>query len=200
MCGCMQITGKDPIGIRSNAKKMGKGDGLWLRPDTQLCSFEASPRGAPTPSRTDSAPPAAAAPATAAAATSEGPGDGTAAAGATAVAALGFRVVTTCKILECNQRLTDDPDLLWRRPHDQAFLVIGALQADEERRLKTRMLSEADFCAARGLDAKELRCGWFELSDYARIHARPTAPAADAVQPVEAGVCAVPEGAANMES
>jgi hypothetical protein len=79
---------------------------------------------------------------------------------------------TNCKILECNPRVVSDPELLWRRPHDSAFLLVGALHADEERRLKADMVSEAEFCKARGLDPADLRCGYFELSDYARIHAR----------------------------
>lgn len=167
---------KDPTTIRSNAKKMSMSDGFWLNVTTQLCAFEAVPRDA----NTGAAEPAAAA--------NEAPETAGAPAGAATQQA--FTACAKFKILECNPRVVSDPDLLWRRPHDQAFLVVGALHTEWETRIKQEMMSEAQFCKARGVEASDLRCGYFELDDYLRIHARaaavPAVAEAAAAEPVEA--------------
>lgn len=176
---------KDPTTIRSNAKKMSMSDGFWLNVTTQLCAFEAVPREA----NAAAAEPAAAAAAEPAAAADEAPE--TAGVPAGAATQQTFTACAKFKILECNPRVVSDPDLLWRRPHDQAFLVVGALHTEWETRIKQEMMSEAQFCKARGVEASDLRCGYFELDDYSRIHARTAAvpavaEAAAAAEPVEA--------------
>jgi hypothetical protein len=70
------------------------------------------------------------------------------------------------KLLAANQRLCEEPEMLWSRPHDFAHIVIMALFDEEQRRLLETGLTADEFCARRQLPLHMLRPRRFSSGDY----------------------------------
>ena len=143
----VQVNGKDPLEILSNAKKMRVSEGMWIKECTPLCSIAIAQPVNPLNADADKE---------SSASTSQR--DGT--------ESFVLTGGVNGKLLTCNHRLLAEPQLLKSRPHDQAYIAILAVQYKEVERLKSSLHTPEEFCGRRGISLHQLRPRLFTTTDW----------------------------------
>lgn len=152
--------GKQPLAeVRCNAKKMKKGDGTWVAPDTHICDISVC-RAAPAKAAAGCDQQAEAADVAAAQACEPARQPDSDGAGAEAFACVSG---VHGKVLCMNTRLLSEPELLWRRPHDEGYLMIVAMHAARHKELQASMEGVDAVAERRGVGHERLRaCAVFD--------------------------------------
>ena len=163
--------GAQPLAdVCSNAKKMQRSEGTWVAPDTRIAEISVG-RTAPAQAGMTGDEHASEAVASSAAQQASEPDqqpDSGAGEAATFVCTAGVHG----KVLCMNTRLIDEPAALWRRPHDEGYLMIVAMHTARHKELQQSMDGLEAVAAARGVEQESLRaCAVFDLQQYVHLGA-----------------------------